>query len=280
VTDGTAATAAPARLGHTAGPMPPRLHIDTPLSAGFLLALPPHAARHVQVLRLQPGAPLTLFDGQAGEWSAEVVEMGRKTVTAQVTAHRAVERELATPVTLALGMPANERMDGLVEKATELGVAAVQPLVCERSVLRVAGERAERKAAHWQAIAVAACEQSGRNRVPTIALATPFRDWLAAQAASPVPTIRLVLSLDADARGLLDTLADTAADPRAGQAGDVPTRRPVLVLSGPEGGLSPAELSAARAAGFRPVTLGTRVLRADTAPLALLAIVAALENRA
>ena len=256
--------------------MPPRIHVDTPLSAGILLALPANAARHVQVLRLQPGAPLTLFDGHAGEWSAEVVEMGRKTVTAQVLAHRAIERELATPVTLALGMPANERMDGLVEKATELGAAAVQPLVCERSVLRVAGERAERKAAHWQAIAVAACEQSGRNRVPAVGLATTFRDWLAAQAVGTAPTTRLVLSLDADARNLLDTLADAPPGLQPGVAG----QPPVLVLSGPEGGLSPAELAAARAAGFRPVTLGARVLRADTAPLALLAILAALERRA
>ena len=260
--------------------MPPRIHIDTPLSAGTLLALPVNAARHVQVLRLQPGAPLTLFDGHAGEWSAEVVEMGRKTVTAQVLAHRAIERELATPVTLALGMPANERMDGLVEKATELGVAAVQPLVCERSVLRVAGERAERKAAHWQAIAVAACEQSGRNRVPAVGVATTFRDWLAAQAVGAGPTTRLVLSLDADARSLVDTLLDMLADAPPGLQPGAPGQPPVLVLSGPEGGLSPAELAAARAAGFRPVTLGARVLRADTAPLALLAVVAALESRA
>ena len=260
--------------------MPPRFHVDIALGAGILLALPANAARHVQVLRLQPGAALTLFDGHAGEWSAEVVEMGRKTVTAQVLAHRAIERELATPVTLALGMPANERMDGLIEKATELGVAAVQPLVCERSVLRVVGERAERKAAHWQAIAVAACEQSGRNRVPTVGVATTFRDWLSAQAVGAAPTTRLVLSLDADARSLVDTLLDTLADaPRGLQPGAF-GRPPVLVLSGPEGGLSPAELSAARAAGYRPVTLGARVLRADTAPLALLAIVAALESRA
>lgn len=149
--------------------MPPRLHVDSPLVAGAELALPDAASRHVQVLRLQPGAALTLFDGRGGEWSAEVLAIGRKTVSARVGMHRDVERELATPVTLALGMPANERMDGLVEKATELGVAAIQPLVCERSVLRLAGDRADRKAAHWQAIAVAACEQSGRNRVPQVA---------------------------------------------------------------------------------------------------------------
>ena len=276
--------------------MPPRIHIDTPLSAGTLLALAPNAARHVQVLRLQPGAPLTLFDGHAGEWSAQVVEMGRKTVTAQVISHQPIERELATPVTLALGMPANERMDGLVEKATELGLGALQPLVCERSVLRLAGERAERKAAHWQAIAVAACEQSGRNRVPQIGLAMTFREWLATQAADRAPITRLLLSLDADARGLIDTLTAVRAGGRAGvlaavrpavspamwaaQPPAAPAHPPLLVLSGPEGGLSPAEAAAARAAGFLPVSLGARVLRADTAPLALLAIVAALENLA
>ena len=257
--------------------MPPRFHVDIALSAGILLALPANAARHVQVLRLQPGTRLTLFDGHAGEWSAEVVEMARKIVTAQVLVHRAIERELATPVTLALGMPANERMDGLVEKATELGVAAVQPLVCERSVLRVAGDRAERKAAHWQAIAVAACEQSGRNRVPAIARAISFRDWLAAQAGGPAATTRLVLSLDADARGLLDTLADLRADLRAvGRATAQPPAgsgpAPVLVLSGPEGGLSPAEEAAATASGFAPVALGPRVLRAETAPLVCLSL--------
>ena len=268
--------------------MPPRIHIDTPLTAGTLLALPPNAARHVQVLRLQPGAPLTLFDGHAGEWSAEVVEMGRKTVTAQLISHQPIERELATPVTLALGMPANERMDGLVEKATELGVAALQPLVCERSVLRLAGERAERKAAHWQAIAVAACEQSGRNRVPPVGPAMTFREWLARQAVDPTPTTRLLLSLDADARGLIDTLTAVRAGVLAAVRPDMwaalppaaPAHPPLLVLSGPEGGLSPAEEAAARAAGFLPVSLGARVLRADTAPLALLAIVAALENLA
>ncbi|MBL8351493.1 MAG: 16S rRNA (uracil(1498)-N(3))-methyltransferase [Burkholderiaceae bacterium] len=246
--------------------MPPRLHVDNPLAAGAELALPDNASRHVQVLRLQPGAALTLFDGRGGEWTAEVLAIGRRSVEARVGTHAAIERELATPVTLALGMPANERMDGLIEKATELGAAEIQPLVCERSVLRLAGDRAERKTAHWRAIAVAACEQSGRNRVPRIAPVQPLRDWLAAQADSV--STRLLLSLADEVRGLREALAGAAA------------ARPLLVLSGPEGGLSAAELAAARAAGFLPVTLGARVLRADTAPLALLAVVAALENPA
>jgi len=254
-------------LGHTAQPMSARIHIDSPLAAGAELPLPPNASRHVQVLRLQPGAPLLLFDGLGGEWAAEVLDMGRKVVTVRVLAHQPVERELATAVTLALGMPTNERMDTLVEKATELGVAAIQPLVCERSVLRVAGDRAERKAAHWQAVAVAACEQSGRNHVPAIAAPLPLREWLAAlPAADPAAGRRLVLSLVPGTRPLLATLAGATL--------------PALVLSGPEGGLSPAELAAAQAAGFQAVTLGARVLRADTAPLAVLACVAALETTA
>jgi 16S rRNA (uracil1498-N3)-methyltransferase len=251
--------------------MSARIHLDLTLAAGAELPLPANASRHLQVLRLQPGAPITLFDGRGGEWSAEVVDMGRKTVIARVLAHHAVERELATSVTLALGMPANERMDWLVEKATELGVGTIVPLVCERSVLRVAGDRAERKAAHWQAIAAAACEQSGRNRVPSIAPPMPLRGWLAACTVPPGAERRLVLSLVPGARGVIGALAG-ATGSAAGT--------PVIALSGPEGGLSPAELADAEAAGFNPITLGARVLRADTAPLALLAAIAALETTA
>ncbi len=249
--------------------MSPRIHIATPLQAGAEIELPASASRHVQVLRLQPGAALTLFDGQGGEWLAEVLAMGRKTVSARVLVHQAIERELATPVTLALGMPANERMDTLVEKATELGVARIVPLVCERSVLRLAGERAERKAAHWQAIAVAACEQSGRNRLPQIDTPISLRDWLATVSAGSAA------SASAAGACLLLSLADGALPLAARRPA---TGEPLRVLSGPEGGLSPAELAAAQAAGFAPVSLGSRVLRADTAPLAMLACIAAWET--
>ena len=121
--------------------MPPRFHTDTALQSGGEFGLPAGAARHVQVLRLQPGAAITLFDGRGGEWSANVLRIGRSEVLVRVDRFDAVERELRLNVTLALGMPANERMDGLVEKATELGVAAIQPLLCERSVLRLSGDR-------------------------------------------------------------------------------------------------------------------------------------------
>lgn len=230
-----------------------RLFIEAALAPGAELELPPGPARHVQVRRLQPGDALVLFDGRGGEWAATVGRIGRQQVTVRLGEHDPVDREAALAVTLALGMPANERMDWLVEKATELGVAEIRPLLTERSVLRLAGERAERKRAHWQAIAVAAAEQCGRTRVP---LLHPVRELGAADA------------LPADARGWLLSLeagaAPAAAWRRAGG--------PQLLLSGPEGGLSPAELARARDAGLQPLSLGPRVLRAETAPLAALAL--------
>ncbi len=236
--------------------MPPRLYIDLPLHSGAALALPAGAARHVQVLRLQPGAAITLFNGRGGEWAAAVTQMGRSEVSVQIGMHDEVDRELGAAVTLALGMPANERMDAVVEKATELGVAAVQPLLCERSVLRLSGERAQKKVAHWQAVALAACEQSGRTQVPLILPVSPLADWLRdLPAGSDDGRARWLLSLR-DAMPL-----HSARAPAAG----------VLCLSGPEGGLSAAEEAAARAVGFTAVSLGPRVLRADTAPLAVLA---------
>jgi 16S rRNA (uracil1498-N3)-methyltransferase len=230
----------------------PRFFCDAPLAPGAELALPPGAARHVQVLRLQPGDEITLFNGLGGQWSARVVRMGRSEVSVRVEAHDAVEREAGRQVTLAIGMPANERMDWLVEKATELGMARIAPLHTQHGVLRLSGERAAKKQAHWRAIAQAACEQCGRNRLPAI---EPVRDLVAflrdAQGA------RVVLSL-----------ADGGLPAMQALAGDAP----LTVLIGPEGGLSATEDAQARAAGFVPVQLGARVLRAETAALAALTL--------
>ena len=232
----------------------PRIHVDHPLAPGAELALGANGTRHVQVLRLQPGDALTLFDGRGGQWTGAITAITRREVRVRTVRHEAVERELAMPVTLAVGMPANERMDALIEKATELGVAAIQPLVCERSVLRVAGERALRKAAHWQAVAVAACEQCGRNRVPEIGEPFGLAEWLRAP-----PVAR-------DGARWLLSLSDAQPWPPArGHHGAV------VVLSGPEGGFTAQEEAAAREAGFAACSLGERVLRADTAPLAALA---------
>jgi 16S rRNA (uracil1498-N3)-methyltransferase len=229
----------------------PRLYCSEPLASGLQLALPAGAARHVQVLRLQPGDAITLFDGRGGEYDALVEHMGRSEVRVAVGAHRALECEAPLAVHLAVGMPANERMDWLVEKATELGVASIQPLLAERSVLRLVGERAQKKQAHWQGVAIAACEQCGRNRVPTVHPVLPLAAWLAAQARPGC-----ILSLRPGTR----PLASLPASPE------------LTLLSGPEGGLAPAEEDAAVARGWTPVHLGPRVLRAETAPLAALAL--------
>jgi 16S rRNA (uracil1498-N3)-methyltransferase len=243
--------------------MPPRFFVDSPLNApdagGSDLLLPPSAARHVQVLRLQPGSPVTLFDGSGHEWQAEVAAMGRSEVRVHLQARQAVQRELTHAVTLAVVMPANDRMDGLVEKATELGVACIQPLMSERSVLRLNGERADKKVAHWSGVAIAACEQSGRTKIPKIAPVRTLAVWLAelpAQTAESMTEQRRWL-LSPSAAQPLKALHEVAA-------------KATLVLSGPEGGLSPAEEQVARERGFLAAQLGPRILRADTAPLAVL----------
>ncbi|MDQ0043282.1 16S rRNA (uracil1498-N3)-methyltransferase [Variovorax boronicumulans] len=232
-----------------------------PLSPGAAFALPPGAARHVQVLRMQPGDALTLFDGAGGEYEATIERMGRSDVSVTVGVHHPVEREATRAVHLAVGMPANERMDWLVEKATELGVASIQPLATAHGVLRLSGERAEKKRAHWEAIAIAACEQCGRNRVPVIHPVRSFSGnsgWIDAQQDEGA-TARFVLSLAEGTQGIAVAAAAHAPD-----------NRDVRVLSGPEGGLSAAEEQEAIARGFAPVTLGLRVLRAETAALAAL----------
>lgn len=240
----------------------PRFHCPADLAPGAEIDLPPGAARHVQVLRLQPGDAITLFhggqDGPGGEFDATVLRMGRSDVRVQVGAHHAIEREAPRAVHLLAGITANERMDWLVEKATELGVTSITPLVAERSVLKLKGERADKKIAHWQAVAVAACEQCGRNRVPVVHAAVDLAAWVRAQAPAGTPGAaqRLLLSLRAGTVPL-----------HAGATGGAP----VVFLSGPEGGLSAVEEDIALQHGFAAVTLGPRVLRAETAPLAALA---------
>lgn len=208
---------------------------------------------------MQPGDEVVLFNGQGGEWLAEIEQMSRAETHVRVRQFTACSRELPCAVTLAIGMPANERMDWLVEKAAELGVAAIQPLECQRSVLRLSGPRAAKRVAHWQAIAIAACEQSGRTAVPTVHPIQPASTWLAAQEQPAPNSARFVLSLRnaADLTRALD------------EAGDL---RRACFFSGPEGGLTDTEEDAALAAGFCSVSLGPRTLRADTAPIAALAI--------
>jgi len=236
-----------------------RLFVSLPLREGLEVSLPPGPARHAQVRRVQPGDDLLLFDGRGQDWPATVVAMVKAEVRVRVGPPLAVQRELPWPVTLALAMPANERMDTLIEKAAELGAAHIQPLHTERSVLRLQGERAERKREHWQAIARSACEQCGRAIVPQVAPVAALATWLQGLPPPAPAELRLLLSLTPGAR-------DPAAWGLPAASGT-----PLVTLSGPEGGLTDDEEASAQSAGFRGTRLGPRVLRAETAPLAVLA---------
>ncbi len=237
-----------------------RFYCPLPLVPGQVVDLPPTAARHVQVLRMQPGHTLTLFNGEGGEFSAEVQHMGRSDVRVVVGEHRDAECEAACQVHLAVGMPANERMDWLVEKATELGVHRITPLMTERSVIRLTGERAEKKQAHWQAVAASASEQCGRNRVPVIDMPERLDAWLARQTTQ-TDVVHGVLSLHASTQPL-----------HALRHGAAESAKSWVLLNGPEGGLTDAEDAAARAKGFVALSLGERVLRAETAALGALTL--------
>jgi len=235
----------------------PRLYCDSPLSPGAEIILPEAAARHaVTVLRLQPGDTLSLFNGTGGEYSASLVAANKREARVCLTEFHAAERESPLRITLALGISAGERMDYSLKKATELGVAAIQPLATERSVVKLAGERADKRLQHWQHVVIAACEQCGRNRVPAVAPVQRLFSYLAA--------------VDRKQRLLL--LAPDAAMPLK----LVSPAREVVLLVGAEGGLAPAEYEAATASGFEPVSLGPRILRTETAPLAALAVLQAL----
>jgi len=233
------------------------------------LELPAAAARHAQVLRLQPGSAITLFGHQGaavqgGQYAATVTAMGRQTVQVRVGPHDPVERETPLRVHLAIGIPANERMDWLVEKATELGAASIQPLMTERSVVRLDAQRSLKKLSHWNSIAISSCEQCGRNRLAQVHAPLTLTQWL---RRSPAPSqagqALLILSLQPGNM----PLAQWRAGPGAAAAD-------IVFLCGPEGGLSAAEEIQAMAAGHLPVSLGARTLRSETAALAALTLLA------
>ena len=231
----------------------PRFHQDAPLRPGERLVLGPVASRHVQVLRLQPGAEIAIFDGRGTELSARVEQMGRREVSVQLGAPRAVLAEPSVEASLAVVVPANDRMDFVVEKATELGVTRIWPLMSQRSVWRLDAGRATQRRAHWQAVAAAACEQCGRAVVPLIEAPQPLAAWI---SRPELPATRWIL---------------LTSHPGSTETAISPGRRAELALSGPEGGFTADEEALARSHGFRARSLGPRVLRADTAPLAWLA---------
>ena len=236
----------------------PRLHVECPLASGRRIALPEVASHHVRkVLRLDSGAAVTVFDGRGGEYDATVARASRRAVEVDVGAHRPVDRESALGVEIGQGICKGDRMDLVVQKATELGVRAIRPVVCERTVVRLDAERAERRNARWHAVAVHAAEQSGRTRVPAVLEVEDLDTWLSRPAAGP----GIFLSPRAEAS--LAALAPPGPD------------ETVRLLVGPEGGLAPREVERARAAGFVGLRLGPRVLRAETAALVALGVMQA-----
>jgi 16S rRNA (uracil1498-N3)-methyltransferase len=236
-----------------------RVHVPGPLAAGTEIALPSQAGEHLtRVLRLEAGAPCVLFDGSGGEYAARLAPRNGKLVRVQVLEHRAVERESPLDVTLLQGVARGERMDLIVQKATELGVARIVPVLAERSVVRIDAKQRERKREHWQSIVISACEQSGRNRVPAVAAPCSLGDATAALADS----LRVLLSAEAS-----ESLVACAA--RAG-------RQPMALLVGPEGGLADHEEKFALAHQFVACRLGARILRTETAGFAALAALQAI----
>lgn len=232
----------------------PRIFHPGPLAEGTEIELPPQPAQHVaKVLRLKAGAPLILFNGEGGQYRAELTQVERRRVTARVDTFEAVEVESPLPITLAQGISKGDRMDYAVQKAVELGAARIQPIFTARSAVELKGDRLEKKLAHWRGVAVAACEQSGRNRLPEIPTPLRLGDWL----AQPLEGLGLTL------------------DPRAGRplAELAPPEGPVTLLIGPEGGLTDQEIHLAEKAGYQGVLLGPRVLRTETAAAAALTAV-------
>ena len=235
---------------------PPRIHCNLRLGPGAQFALAPEAAQHVgKALRLKAGDAIAVFDGRGGEYDATIQRIEKDRVEVKVGAWRDVDVESRVRVGLAHGLPEADKMDWVIQKAVELGVAWIQPLVCDRSVVRLSGERAARREAHWRRVAVSACEQSGRNRVPEVRPTLGFQSWI----ATPSSLARWMLA--------------PGAEPIARHA---PPAAPFELLVGPEGGLSERERDLALSRGCEPVSLGPRVLRTETAPLAALAAIHAL----
>ncbi|MHB1678583.1 MAG: 16S rRNA (uracil(1498)-N(3))-methyltransferase [Sulfuriferula sp.] len=236
----------------------PRFYIpDTPLTAA-LYTLPAAAAHHAaRVLRLMAGDDLVLFNGSGMEWPATIAQIDKREVIVRVGEGRLINRESPLAIVLVQGISSGERMDFTLQKAVELGVTRIQPIACARSVVKLAGERADKRREHWQNLVAAACEQCGRNRVPEVAAIQSLPAWLM-QPAAP----RLGIIFAPEATETLHTLAQPETD--------------IAILAGPEGGFTADEYLAAAQAGYIPVRLGPRILRTETAALAALSAMQAL----
>lgn len=236
----------------------PRFYVSAPLEIGQVLALPESVAHHLLVLRLGLAAPITLFNGEGGEYTATICSIEKKRVSAEIKTFSPREVELPYAITLAQALPESSKLDWIIEKAVELGVAAIQPLAAQRCVVRLNSERAEKKQSHWQAVIVSAAEQSGRNRLPTLSTLSPFTDWALQQDLHK----RILLSPRGE-----QSLSDWARHqpPQA-----------LALLIGPEGGFTETEENLAYSQGALMLSMGPRILRTETAGLAALAAINAI----
>lgn len=239
----------------------PRVHVPQPLQAGREVLLPEQAGEHLaRVLRLEKGHPLVLFNGDGREYDAMLGSLARRAVSAQITAIRPVDRESPLPLTLAQGIARGEKMDWILQKATELGVARFVPLVTERTEVRLDEDRAERRMLHWTQVIASACEQSGRTRLPLLDPPQRLDRWLGTLLDDADLRLALLPDGDVSVRGL-PTLSHGA-----------------ILCVGPEGGLSDNDTAMLRQSGFLSLRLGPRILRTETAGIAALAALQALQG--
>ena len=239
----------------------PRFFVSTALPRDAAWPLPitldEKASAHIRVLRLIEGENIALFDGEGGEFAATIATIGKRDVLVQLLAHHAVERESLLSIILVQALATGDKMDWIIQKATELGVAAIEPIQTQRATAKLNVERAAKRAAHWQGVAIAACEQCGRNRVPTVAPVADFTDWLARNSCAT--------------RWLLDPEASATLTTQTSENSNA-----VALVIGPEGGFAAEEIAAARRAGVQTVRFGTRVLRTETAGIAAIAALQAM----
>jgi 16S rRNA (uracil1498-N3)-methyltransferase len=232
-----------------------RVCVELPLAVGARIALPEDAAGHlVRVLRLGAGDPCVLFNGDGRDYEARILSVGKKSVEAEIASAREVRNEPSLRIVLVQGIARGEKMDWILQKATELGVAGIVPVHGERGEVRLGGERAQKRLRHWRSVVVAACEQSGRARIPEVAPPRALVD-----ASADLPAMRLLLDPEA-AQPLPSSIPDSAC----------------ALAIGAEGGWSPADMTTLQAAGFIGARLGPRVLRTETAGLAAIAALQAL----
>lgn len=248
----------------------PRFYCPGEITAGRSIELPASAAHHAaRVLRLEQGGQITLFNGNGGEFSAIIARIDKSGVMVAVEKQFDIERESSLNITLVQAVCASEKMDWIMQKAVELGVSRIQPIATRRSVVKLAGERADKRARHWQQVVISACEQCGRNHLPQVLPLLSLSDWLGEQMAERK-------SPHAGASDKLHFMLSPTATKSLRDFPEAATVTTLTLLVGPEGGLTPEEEVAAQATGFVPLRLGGRILRTETAALATVAALQAL----